>query len=433
MINTICVAIIYCLELLNLQIICKHMLGLKIKFSLIKTIISAASVLGIIILDIIAEQYLYFRQFTFFSFIIALILTGFEIKSKKQILKLISASLILKVISMLLWLCGVSIGVIRYDNFKYTLAFLVINLLIMLSVIAVVHWSKRHRNSILFADYSRSELLYFISGETALILTLSIITEYSSHFSNITPIGIPVIIISTGVMIFICYSLLSLKYQNSYMKIEHDTTVKMLYSQEQYYKMLLEKEEQTKSFKHDIRNHLYSMKVLCDSSEYTQLRDYIDKLIETKVDFNKSIYSGDKLADVILNTLINRFPSVKLRIFGAFNEKHEVDYIDICTILSNLLTNAFEAAVQSDDKFVRLHIKRLNGNLVIKIQNSIRDVPIIINNDIKTSKSGLYHGFGLNNVKMSLARYNGFLELNCNEKTFEASVIIPGVLEINDR
>lgn len=432
MINTICIVIIYCLEVLNLQIISKHLLELKINFSLNKAILSTSSILVVIILDIIAEGHLCFRQFTFFTFLFALVLTSILIDEKNQILKLISISLILKIISMLLWLCGVSLELIKYDNFIYSLAFLIVNLFITLCTVITIIWAKRRKQRSLFTEYSKNELLIFISGETALIITLSIITEFSSHYSNISYVGIPLVVISIGVMVFICYNLLAMKYQNRYMKIEHDAIKKMFYLQEQYYNMLLDKEEQTKSFRHDIRNHLYSIKVLCDNSDYPQLKEYINSLIETNVYITTQINSGNKLIDAIANDLMNRFPSVKLRIFGTLDMKNKISQTDICIIISNLLSNAFEAAVQSKDKIVRIHIKSLNSNLLIIIQNSIDKVPIIINNEIKTTKSDVSHGFGLCNIRTSLARYNGVLELSCDKGLFEASVIIPDVLEIEN-
>lgn len=432
MVNTICVIIIYCLELLNLRAFAAYIYGIRFKHGRIKILILIASVFAVLLTHIVTEKFL-FRQFTFFTFIIAYVFTSLMSESKKQLLKLMSAAFILKIASMLLWLCGVSVNLIRYDNFKYPPAFMIINLMLTFGVFLAVLWTKKCKNSFLLADYTRSELLYFISGEIALTLILAVITEFSSHYSAIASVGIPIIILSSGIMIFICYNLLSLKYQNRYIKVEQDTALNMISVQERYYKMLLKKEEQTKAFRHDIRNHLYCMRVLCDNSDYTQLHDYIDNLIEAKADMNTSVNSGDKLVDAVLNDLTSRYPSVKLRIFGAFSEKNTIDQIDICTIFSNLLTNAFEAAEKSDDKIVRLHIKRLNSNLLISIQNSVNEVPAIENNDIKTSKSGSNHGYGLKNARTSLAKYNGILELKCDEDIFEANVIIPDVLEISDR
>jgi sensor histidine kinase regulating citrate/malate metabolism len=56
-------------------------------------------------------------------------------------------------------------------------------------------------------------------------------------------------------------------------------------------------------------------------------------------------------------------------------------------------------------------------------------MPIIENNEIKTSKSGAGHGYGLKNVKMSLDKYNGLLELKCENNIFEANILIPNVIK----
>ncbi len=432
MANTICVLIIYFMEIINLCAFAKYIYGIQLKNNCITTIIGIFSVFGVLLLNIAVEKFLSFRQFPFFTFIISFSFSILMLDKKRQILKLLSAVLIIKIASMLLWLGGVSLHLIRYDNFKYPPAFLIINCIITMGTFVLIQLAKKHKKAFLLADYSRKELLCFISGEIALILTLSVITEFSSHYSAISEIGMPIITISSGIMVFICYHMLSVKYENRSIKIEQNAAIKMLSAQENYYKMLLKKEEQTKAFRHDIRNHLYCMKALCDSGEYIQLQEYINKINELQTDINTTVTSGNKFVDVIINDLMSRYSSVKLRIFGSFIENHILEQIDLCTIFSNLLTNAFESAEKSNDKAVRMHIKRLNSNLLISIQNSVCKMPIIESNDIKTSKSNTGHGYGLKNVKTSLEKYGGMLELKCENNIFEASVIIPNILEIND-
>lgn len=429
MANTICVPIIYFMEIINLCAFAKYIYGIQLKNNCITTIIGIFSVFEVLLFNIAAEKFLSFRQFPFFTFIISFAFSILMLDKKRQILKMLSAVLIIKIASMLLWLGGVSLNLIRYDNFKYPPAFLIINCIITVGTFVLIRLAKKQKRAFLLADYSRKELFYFVSGEIALILILSVITEFSSHYSSISEIGIPIITISSGIMVFICYHMLSVKYENRSIKIEQDATIKMLSAQENYYKMLLKKEEQTKAFRHDIRNHLYCMKALCDSNEYIQLQEYINTLNESQADINTNLTSGYELVDVIINDLISTYQNVKLRIFGVFSEKYIIEQVDICTIFSNLLTNAFEAAEKNDDKIVRLHIKRLNSNLLISIQNSVCKMPIIENNDIKTSKSDTGHGYGLKNVKTSLTKYGGKLELKCENNIFEASVIIPNALE----
>jgi sensor histidine kinase regulating citrate/malate metabolism len=220
-----------------------------------------------------------------------------------------------------------------------------------------------------------------------------------------------------------------MKYENRAMKAEQEIAVKLIKAQENYYKALLKKEEQTRAFRHDYRNHLYCMKALSDNNEFVKLREYINELNKSQNEIHTLNTSGDKLVDVIINELMNNHPSVKLKLFGAFDDNQVVEQVDMCTIFSNLLANAFEEAEKSTDKTVRLHIKRLKANLFICIQNSVCKMPIIENNEIKTSKSGAGHGYGLKNVKMSLDKYNGLLELKCENNIFEANILIPNVIK----
>jgi hypothetical protein len=427
--NTICVLIIYVLEILNQCNWAKSAYGIKLKYKLNLLLAGIFSIVALAIFNIIAEKFLLFGQFPFLTFIFSFAFSVLLLDDKSQTLKLLSTALILKIASMLLWLVGVSLTLIRYDNFEYSLALLIIAIIISVTTYALIRLLKKRHVIFLSADYSKKELICFILGESALILILCVITEYSSHYSAVSEIEIPLIIISCAIMVFICYHMLSMKYENRAMKAEQEIAVKLIKAQENYYKALLKKEEQTRAFRHDYRNHLYCMKALSDNNEFVKLREYINELNKSQNEIHTLNTSGDKLVDVIINELMNNHPSVKLKLFGAFDDNQVVEQVDMCTIFSNLLANAFEEAEKSTDKTVRLHIKRLKANLFICIQNSVCKMPIIENNEIKTSKSGAGHGYGLKNVKMSLDKYNGLLELKCENNIFEANILIPNVIK----
>lgn len=68
------------------------------------------------------------------------------------------------------------------------------------------------------------------------------------------------------------------KNQNERMKIEADMNAELMNAQKEYFTMLLQKEEETKRFRHDIKEHLYCMNLLLKNKDYTQLENYFSKM-----------------------------------------------------------------------------------------------------------------------------------------------------------
>lgn len=83
----------------------------------------------------------------------------------------------------------------------------------------------------------------------------------------------------SGIIFMVIITLLIFsKNQNERMKIEADMNAELMNAQKEYFTMLLQKEEETKRFRHDIKEHLYCMNLLLKNKDYTQLENYFSKM-----------------------------------------------------------------------------------------------------------------------------------------------------------
>lgn len=110
---------------------------------------------------------------------------------------------------------------------------------------------------------------------------------------------------------------------------------------------------------------------------------------------------------------------------------------DITALLDNLLENAVESALLTDDKFIDFSICKRNSNfLIIKVSNSCDRKPKYINNILVSSKntSGM-HGIGTRSIKRVVEKYNGNLEMkyDSNTNTFTSTIGINFNIQNNNQ
>ena len=102
---------------------------------------------------------------------------------------------------------------------------------------------------------------------------------------------------------------------------------------------------------------------------------------------------------------------------------------DITALFDNLLSNAYEAAEKSTERYIILTVLREDEDaMLIKLANSC-DTPPAKNADGKyttTKDASLGHGVGLNSIMNCVDRYSGQISMvyNHEEKTFTTVIIM---------
>lgn len=431
MVKAIFDVISFIFELLSLVLISACFYRLQIKITMCRITAVMASVIGVFSFSLITGLV----ETSIITVGVSVLCAFVMLERKKNYLKFISALLLLIITEMLLFTFGVALRLITFENIDYTKTNIIIRtiLLAIVTIIAIATKPNMHKTH--FLDFSNQETLMLISGQVAITVMLWIMILLCISNLNWNGIGMSLVIfcLCSVILVAISFFLSSVKYKNRYIKMEQSLTTELLTSQEKYYTMLLKKEEQTKAFRHDFRNHIFCIKSLCEKGEYSNVSKYIDDLEKSATTFSSNIHSGNKLVDIIISDLQTRFPDVKFSVFGAIDSLHNISQMDICTIFSNLLTNAVEAAENSECKTVQLHIKRLNYNLYVEIINSVKIPPVICDDGIQSSKKSNEHGYGINNAKKCLCCYGGELELYMRDSNFVAGIIIPDVITIDNQ
>lgn len=417
----------FALSFINLILISVSLYKIKIKFTMLRMlIILFLTSIFVTITILIPYDFIVLLGYVI-SFLCVLTLSE-DIKHSFE--KVISSQILLLILILSITLIAQIFNVFSFDNFEQEKVSSILNSIVLFFIIGLK--IGKFKFNVSFSNYTKKEIWLFIMGEISVLIMLFVIMRLVVSTSSWSGLKLTLVIfgISLAFFMYINYYVLKIQFQNQFIKTEKELVLQFLASQENYYLMLLEKEEKTKAFRHDIKNHIICMKHLCESKDYFELKEYLNKLDIFSSERSVTVNTGNNLIDIIISDLKTKYPNVNISVFGCFEPFIKISQIDVCTIFSNLITNSFEAANQSEKKEVKIFIKKLNSNLLVSITNNVAKPPKIQNNTIKSTKQSESHGYGIQNAKTCLNKYEGNVEFSTDEQLFKADIIIPNILEV---
>lgn len=176
---------------------------------------------------------------------------------------------------------------------------------------------------------------------------------------------------------------------------------------------------------HDLKNKLFAVNSYIDED--------IDKAKSALSDICDSIYQSQVVKFTGLNgldTLINVKEkdaekvgvNIKknIKIFGDIN----IDEIDLCVVVGNLLNNAIEGVAEcaKADAFIQLNILTKANMLSIVVKNSTISTTFELG--ASTKQDNFQHGFGLQNVLEIADKYAGSGIFDVKDGIFTSSVLL---------
>lgn len=138
--------------------------------------------------------------------------------------------------------------------------------------------------------------------------------------------------------------------------------------------------------------------------------------------------------NTILNTILSDFKSqaeengIKYDVFveKGFDIEY-VEEIDLVSMISNILKNAFEATVKCETKLIKVQMFMQNDGCfsVIKVLNTYKEEPVLKDDVLITTKGNVeFHGKGIRSINDIASKYYGYLQNSWNDGMFKAVLIL---------
>lgn len=187
---------------------------------------------------------------------------------------------------------------------------------------------------------------------------------------------------------------------------------------------------QTRGWRHDLKNHMQTMKAHMAMGEMEALEKYINELDADLTTVDRVIKTGNVMIDAVLNSKLSlaRSKNIQVEAKAIVPTELPISEVDLSVILGNLMDNAMEACMkieEEENRFLRVYIDVLKGQLYIYVMNSMKDNPKRFGKLYLTTKDRRDHGFGLMRIDKVVEKYRGYLDRQNEEGVFATEVMLP--------
>jgi len=255
----------------------------------------------------------------------------------------------------------------------------------------------------------------------SIIIILVLLNSAALHANNIEIAITGMLIIN--LVIFYLYGAIQDYYKQ---KLEKEEFYYRMGIYENQLNIMKDSYQKIRELRHDMRHHLSELKYLANNNENMRLIHYIEDMEKHMLNAEEYVSSGNKEIDGTLNYLLQtakkRLKEVDVSI--SIPEGLEVHNYLFNVVLGNLLENAMEAAIKTERKYLKIHIKLKQSVLYINVENSFNGEVKLKEQKIMTSKSDTKeHGIGLDSVKRMVDEMNGMLDLRWKKDIFCVNVM----------
>lgn len=197
--------------------------------------------------------------------------------------------------------------------------------------------------------------------------------------------------------------------------------------QKKQYSTIQEKVERDKIFRHDLRHHAKLLAEMLSKNNVEEALAYLQKLSSYALETGTIIYCENMVVNAVLcsQLVAAKQLGIKVTCKAVLPAVVEIDEMELCVVLSNLLENAIEhcSSNGTDTAILDISIKKNKGQIYIRIQNSF-------DGEIRQRENGEYlslkqqGGIGLKSVAAIVTKYNGAMNITHTKTHFTVDVAL---------
>lgn len=267
------------------------------------------------------------------------------------------------------------------------------------------------------------------------IILIAVLLEYAravpAAANNISPmtsmsIGIGLLLLNMGALYL--YNQMAKQAQEAVLLQAQKQVGEMAL---QYKAELEELTKEMRHFRHDFRNHIYTLQGFVDTENYIALQKYLTEIGGEMQRFSKQISTGNQVLDSLINGNMNlaKEKGINVTVQGSVPKKLPISDQHLCILIGNLFTNAYEACQKieaGEPRFIRIQVYTQRNHLLITMANSTDGAERKRDGKWVTTKADPQnHGFGLLSIDMLVKQYHGYCDRKHENRIFFTTIVLP--------
>lgn len=276
-------------------------------------------------------------------------------------------------------------------------------LLMLICTTIISHISYPPEAKEIAFDRKQTLLLLVIPAMSVIVLSVLMLGELEKMFAILISSCMLIINIS----VFYLYNILTENYIHLR---DHDIYKQQTYAYQNQLEVIMESQNRVRALRHDMKNHILALQILVQRKEAEETDKYLDSMKNFMTNPEEYVKTGNDAVDSLLNYKIQKADEVLNVVETKISipEQLRLRSFDLNVLLGNLLDNAIDASMQTEDKKLKITIKLDKGILFLNICNSCQMIADGKKNFLETTKEDkANHGIGLKNVRRIVEKYHG--------------------------
>lgn len=232
------------------------------------------------------------------------------------------------------------------------------------------------------------------------------------------------------VCIFAVYHLLleSLEHfqKQTVLEAQKSQMERVLSLQKEQYTLLKEQSEETRRFRHDLRQRLVVANHYLKEGQAEKLSSYLDTLLGELPSGTENVCPNDAVNAV---ALYHQAAAQRAGIWSVSLRLEQVPQVcspelegNLCVLVGNLLENAVTACKETEQPFIKMHSRFADGILTITMDNRFRTVNRTPEGEFLSTRPG--GGIGILSIRSIAEKYAGGCRFETNGTVFSSSVYL---------
>ncbi len=250
-------------------------------------------------------------------------------------------------------------------------------------------------------------IVFFITALCA-VFAYELMLSKNVNYNTTLFLGVCICLVLINIAVF-CFFALFVKFSNQIHALNLNKT--LILEEVKSYEKIDEIYSEMRKFRHDIKHQHNVVLSLIANKEYNEAESYLKKAEENFQVQNNFLVSKNKALNATMNMFISKSKECGIKFDYDIKtlDIGKIDDYDICSIISNLLNNAFEASNVGETVFIKIFNK--NNYMFLHVKNNIQNSVLQGNPNLKTTKSNLdLHGFGIPSVRYIANKYDGAVD-----------------------